>query len=70
MLMMPQGECWVVTMIYPVYDTTPHMVIEGERALATRRIFRSEAEAIHYADGIAECYQAKYHKVQGVMVFS
>ncbi len=69
MIMMPQGECWVVTLIYP-QDGFGNILIEGERALATRRIFRTEAEAIHYADGIADCYQAKHHKVQGVMVFS
>ena len=71
MLMIPRGPCWVVTLIYPPGTIGPYEVlIDGERALATRRIFRTVEEACRYRDGIAKCYQAKYHKVQGVMVFS
>ena len=69
MLMMPQGICYVVSMIYPKDSGFDGMAIEGERALATRRIFRTWEEAAHYRSGIAKCFSPRYHKVQGIQVF-
>jgi len=70
MLMMPQGTCYVVTMIYPKNCGFDGLAIEGERALATRRIFRTWEEAEHYRSGIAQVFSPQYHKVQGIEVFS
>ena len=68
--MLPQGRCFIVTMIYPKDQGFEDMAISGHRAMATRRIFRNRAEAEHYAGGVAKCFKAKVHQIQGVVVYS